>query len=180
MTVRTDRTAAPDQAVPAGETGRPGEAASPADQGMPGQTVVTAGPELARAVLAGHGVQAGATVLAVESEPAGSGRPASPAARVLLVVLAGYRKFVSPLLGPRCRFYPSCSAYAVEAVQLRGAARGTWLAVRRLARCHPFHRGGLDFVPGSPQARGSGAAGSAADSPDVADCEHAAGLRARS
>jgi uncharacterized protein len=105
------------------------------------------------------------------------GRKASPGARLLLVLLAGYRKFVSPLLGARCRFYPSCSAYAVEAVQLHGAARGSWLAVRRLARCHPFHPGGLDFVPGSPQARGSGAVGSAPDSPDVADYGHAAELR---
>lgn len=159
MTVSTDSTAAPDLAVPSGETappgetGRPGGAVPPEGQGMPGQWAVAA---------------------------SGGGRPGSPAARVLLVLLAGYRRFVSPLLGPRCRFYPSCSAYAVEAVQLHGAVRGSWLALRRLARCHPFHPGGLDFVPGSPQARGSGAAGSAAESPDVADCEHAAGLRARS
>jgi uncharacterized protein len=114
------------------------------------------------------------------AQKAASGRAASPVARVLLALLAGYRKFVSPLLGPRCRFYPSCSAYAVQAVQLHGAARGSWLAARRLARCHPFHPGGLDFVPGSPQARGSDATGSVSDSPDVADCGHAAELRARS
>jgi uncharacterized protein len=113
--------------------------------------------------------------LNVVPEPAS--RKASPAARVLLVLLAGYRNFVSPLLGPRCRFYPSCSAYAVEAVQLHGAARGSWLALRRLARCQPFHRGGLDFVPGSPRARGSDAEGSALDSPDVADYGIAAELR---
>jgi len=106
----------------------------------------------------------------LNAAPKSTGRKASPAARLLLVLLAGYRRFVSPLLGQRCRFYPSCSAYAVEAVQLHGAARGSWLAVRRLARCHPFHPGGLDFVPGSPQARGSDATGSAPDSPDVADC----------
>jgi uncharacterized protein len=99
--------------------------------------------------------------------PDQTGRKASPAARMLLVLLAGYRNFVSPLLGPRCRFYPSCSAYAVEAVRLHGAARGSWLAVRRLARCHPFHPGGIDFVPGSPQARGSDGAGSGSDSADV-------------
>jgi uncharacterized protein len=74
-------------------------------------------------------------------------RRASVAARVLMVMLTGYRRFVSPLLGPRCRFYPSCSAYALEAVQLHGALRGSWLAVRRLSRCHPFHPGGLDPVP---------------------------------
>jgi uncharacterized protein len=74
-------------------------------------------------------------------------RPLSAAARVLVVLLTGYRRFVSPLLGQRCRFYPSCSAYAMEAVQVHGALRGSWLAVRRLSRCHPFHAGGLDPVP---------------------------------
>ncbi len=75
-------------------------------------------------------------------------RPRSAAAWVLVVLLTGYRRFVSPLLGQRCRFYPSCSAYALEAVQVHGALRGSWLAVRRLSRCHPFHSGGLDPVPG--------------------------------
>jgi len=103
----------------------------------------------------------------------------SPAGRVLVVLLIGYRRFVSPLLGARCRFYPSCSAYALEAVQLHGALRGSWLAIRRLSRCHPFHPGGLDFVPGSPQARGSGASGSGSAAPDV-DYEVAVELRARS
>lgn len=74
-------------------------------------------------------------------------RPGSVAARLLIVLLTGYRRFVSPLLGPRCRFYPSCSAYALEAVQVHGALRGSWLAIRRLSRCHPFHPGGLDPVP---------------------------------
>jgi uncharacterized protein len=64
-----------------------------------------------------------------------------------MLLLTGYRTFVSPLLGPRCRFYPSCSAYALEAVQVHGALRGSWLAARRLSRCHPFHAGGLDPVP---------------------------------
>jgi uncharacterized protein len=71
----------------------------------------------------------------------------SAAAWLLILLLNGYRRFVSPLLAPRCRFYPSCSAYALEAVQLHGALRGTWLAARRLSRCHPFHAGGLDPVP---------------------------------
>ncbi len=71
----------------------------------------------------------------------------SAAGRVLVVLLTGYRRFVSPLLGPRCRFYPSCSAYALAAVQAHGALRGSWLAARRLSRCHPFHPGGLDPVP---------------------------------
>jgi len=71
----------------------------------------------------------------------------SAAAWFLILLLNGYRRFVSPLLAPRCRFYPSCSAYALEAVQLHGALRGSWLAARRLSRCHPFHAGGLDPVP---------------------------------
>ena len=68
-------------------------------------------------------------------------------ARGLLRVLAVYRKGISPLLGPRCRFAPSCSAYAMQALRLHGAARGGWYALRRIARCHPFHPGGHDPVP---------------------------------
>jgi len=82
-------------------------------------------------------------------------RGLSPAGWVLVGLLTVYRRFVSPLLGPRCRFYPSCSAYALEAVQLHGALRGSWLAVRRLSRCHPFHAGGLDPVPGTEREQGS-------------------------
>ena len=70
-----------------------------------------------------------------------------PVARVLLTGIAAYKKLLSPLLGPRCRFAPSCSAYAAEAIARHGAARGGWLAVRRIARCHPFHPGGHDPVP---------------------------------
>src|SRR5277367_628707 len=77
----------------------------------------------------------------------------SPAGWLLVGLLTGYRRFVSPLLGPRCRFYPSCSAYALEAVQVHGALRGSWLAVRRLSRCHPFHAGGIDPVPPARPAR---------------------------
>ena len=68
-------------------------------------------------------------------------------ARVLLALLHGYSRWVSPLLGPRCRFAPTCSAYAARAVLVHGAWRGSWLAVRRIARCHPFHPGGHDPVP---------------------------------
>ena len=58
-------------------------------------------------------------------------------------LIGGYRRFISPLLGARCRFAPSCSAYALEAVREHGALRGSWLAVCRIGRCHPFHPGGL-------------------------------------
>ena len=64
-----------------------------------------------------------------------------------MLLIRCYQVAVSPLLPPSCRFYPSCSAYALEAVQVHGALRGSWLAVRRLSRCHPFHAGGLDPVP---------------------------------
>lgn len=67
--------------------------------------------------------------------------------RLLILPIAGYRRFISPLLGPRCRFYPSCSAYAVEALRTHGALRGGWLAVWRILRCHPFHPGGFEPVP---------------------------------
>jgi uncharacterized protein len=78
----------------------------------------------------------------------------SAVARLLMVLVAGYRKVISPLTPARCRFYPSCSAYALEAIQVHGAGRGSWLAIRRLSRCHPFHPGGLDPVP---PARADGA-----------------------
>lgn len=67
--------------------------------------------------------------------------------RVLLLLVRGYQVAISPLLGPRCRFYPSCSTYAVQALQAHGALRGSWLAVRRLGRCHPWNPGGVDHVP---------------------------------
>jgi len=70
-----------------------------------------------------------------------------PGARVLLALVGLYRRWVSPLLGPHCRFAPSCSAYAVEALTAHGAVRGSWLTLRRLVRCHPFHPGGHDPVP---------------------------------
>ena len=62
-------------------------------------------------------------------------------------VIVAYQRLVSPFLGPRCRFYPSCSQYAKEAVLKHGLVRGVSLAVRRLLRCHPWNAGGVDFVP---------------------------------
>ena len=67
--------------------------------------------------------------------------------RALLGVIAAYRRWLSPLLGQHCRFAPSCSLYAAQAITAHGLLRGGWLAVRRLGRCHPFHPGGYDPVP---------------------------------
>ena len=67
--------------------------------------------------------------------------------QLLVSLIRGYRRFLSPVLPPSCRFHPSCSQYALEAVTRYGVLRGAWLAVRRLARCHPFHPGGFDPVP---------------------------------
>jgi putative membrane protein insertion efficiency factor len=67
---------------------------------------------------------------------------------VLRALIRGYQLIVSPWLGPRCRFYPSCSNYALEALERHGAWRGSGLALRRIGRCHPWHPGGLDPVPG--------------------------------
>ncbi len=70
-----------------------------------------------------------------------------PVARALLAVVGFYQRAISPALPPRCRFQPTCSAYAAEAVAVHGAGRGSWLALRRLLKCAPWHPGGLDLVP---------------------------------
>ncbi len=72
----------------------------------------------------------------------------SPAARALLFAVRVYQAFFSALMPSACKFYPSCSHYAADALRIHGARRGTWLALRRLARCHPFSRGGVDLVSG--------------------------------
>ncbi len=64
-----------------------------------------------------------------------------------------YRNLISPMMPKTCRYYPSCSAYAEEAVKIHGAFRGSWLAVKRLARCHPWTPGGVDHVPPAPPGR---------------------------
>ncbi|APU18053.1 hypothetical protein FHR81_003859 [Actinoalloteichus hoggarensis] len=74
-------------------------------------------------------------------------RRAGPVSRVLLLPVRAYQRWISPLLPASCRFYPTCSAYAVEALTVHGAARGIWLTLRRLGRCGPWHPGGLDPVP---------------------------------
>jgi putative membrane protein insertion efficiency factor len=69
---------------------------------------------------------------------------------LILILIKGYRLIVSPWLGNHCRFTPSCSAYALTAIERLGVWRGGWLSLRRLARCHPWHPGGLDPVPVRP------------------------------
>ena len=66
---------------------------------------------------------------------------------ILILFVRGYQVSLGPLLPPSCRYYPSCSAYAIEALEKHGALRGSWLAIRRIARCHPFRPGGYDPVP---------------------------------
>ena len=70
---------------------------------------------------------------------------------LLIGLLKAYRLVISPLYGNVCRYYPSCSAYALRAVSVHGAAKGSWLAARRLLRCHPWAAGGYDPVPGTPE-----------------------------
>ena len=67
-------------------------------------------------------------------------------AKILILFVRFYQSFISPMFGPKCRFYPTCSAYAIEALQKKGAIKGSWLTIKRLAKCHPFHPGGYDPV----------------------------------
>jgi hypothetical protein len=76
--------------------------------------------------------------------------------RVLIAILSAYRRWVSPMMAPHCRFSPPCSEYAIDAVGTHGALRGSWLTARRLAKCQPFFTGGYDPVP-VPAAHARGA-----------------------
>ena len=73
-----------------------------------------------------------------------------PMRRLVLLLIKGYGYLVSPMLGNNCRFVPNCSRYAADAVRHHGILRGSWLALRRLSRCHPWHEGGFDPVPETP------------------------------
>jgi uncharacterized protein len=87
----------------------------------------------------------------------------------LLAAVRFYQRAISPALPPRCRFYPTCSAYALEAIERHGALRGTWLAVRRLAKCAPWHPGGVDLVPEpAGMRRGTTAGGRSSSMPTPA------------
>ena len=81
------------------------------------------------------------------SDPVSLQRPMGLGARALVGLIGLYRRFISPLLPRTCRYEPTCSAYAAEAITTHGMLRGTALALRRIARCHPFHPGGIDRVP---------------------------------
>jgi putative membrane protein insertion efficiency factor len=67
--------------------------------------------------------------------------------KILILLLAGYKRLISPFLPSACRFYPTCSQYMREAIEVHGAGRGIWLGLKRLGRCHPFREGGVDPVP---------------------------------
>jgi putative membrane protein insertion efficiency factor len=81
------------------------------------------------------------------SRPPANEQQPGPAAAGLIAAIGAYQRWISPFLGERCRFYPSCSVYAKTAIEVHGAARGSWLALRRLVKCQPFHPGGFDDVP---------------------------------
>jgi putative membrane protein insertion efficiency factor len=106
------------------------------------------GPETGRAPAAAR--ETAPTAPATDSADGPTRARPGPVAFGLLAVIRGYQRWISPALAPRCRFYPSCSAYAATAIGRFGAARGSWLAVRRLLKCQPFHPGGIDHVPSRP------------------------------
>jgi len=93
------------------------------------------------------GFEAGRRESSVRDLREGRGTERALMQRALLALIQAYQLAVRPLLGPHCRFYPSCSAYAAEAIRRHGAGAGCWLALKRVARCHPMNPGGVDPVP---------------------------------
>jgi uncharacterized protein len=85
----------------------------------------------------------------------------------LLAAIGFYSRAISPALPPRCRFPPTCSAYAAEAIAVHGAGRGSWLALRRLLKCAPWHPGGVDLVPPARATPGTSGPGRASSSPEA-------------
>lgn len=83
---------------------------------------------------------------------------------LLLRLIRLYQYLLSPWIGQQCRFYPTCSEYARQAIEHHGSLKGSWLAVRRISRCHPWHPGGIDLVPGVPPPEGL-------DDPPVCGCQ---------
>jgi hypothetical protein len=107
----------------------------------------------------------------------------SLATRVLLFAVRVYQAFFSALMPSACKFYPSCSHYAAEALRIHGARRGSWLALRRVSRCHPFTPGGVDLVPGgadSPSRTGFSLSGFHADGCETRQAEACPTKEARS
>jgi uncharacterized protein len=100
-------------------------------------------------------------------------------ARALLAAVRFYQRAISPAFPPRCRFEPSCSAYAAEAIEVHGAGRGSWLALRRLAKCAPWHPGGVDLVPGAGTAEPIHSSCTAASDPTTPPAPPADDLRRR-
>ena len=84
---------------------------------------------------------------------AGSSRNKTVMKKILLFIIRSYQVLLSPFLGQRCRFEPTCSRYAAEAIDRHGPARGSWLAIKRISRCHPFCDGGYDPVPPRDEGR---------------------------
>ena len=70
---------------------------------------------------------------------------------LFIILIKGYRLVISPLFPPACRFHPTCSQYAIEAIETFGIVQGSWLAIKRILRCHPYHPGGYDPIPPKPE-----------------------------
>jgi putative membrane protein insertion efficiency factor len=93
-------------------------------------------------------MEAPVKTMQIKPKPQESTQSSTPIlALPFIAVIRAYQVFISPLLGQNCRFYPSCSCYAHQALKTHGLAKGSLLAVKRISKCHPFHEGGIDHVP---------------------------------